>query len=748
MTVVCVLPLLLFFPVLFESRALYLLDISWFHYPSRVLAKRLMCNGELPLWNPYILCGFPMHAEGQISVLYPLSAMFLLPMPTWQLLPWFVVGHYVLAGLGCYALARELGGSAAAGTVAGLVFAFNGYALAQVPHVNIAVGLAWLPWALVAARRVARTGTWGATAALACVLGVQTLGSHPQVSFFTVVIVPAFGCFEVWRARRGDTAAARLRFATRLASAVGVPLLIAGALAAAQILPTLELKAYSPRAAGVNYEDLVTRSLPVRDLLTFVSPHLFGTPLAGYMGPWAYFQYGYVAALGLVFAVVGATRVRDGSVMFFLVLGLAAVVLALGGYTPVYRALAPVPGFNWFRSPQRWLGPLALSLAVLSGLGWDTLAERRGRTARTCAWAAAAVALVCVLAAAWGWVARPALERYALSTMVEAWGGHVPGFMLRRVVDGAVRSAALSAGCWALAALVCAAMAKGLRGGPAGVAAILLVAVDLSVFGIALTAKACSTYFTDTPAAAAALLTRPGLHRFCPLDKGDVMATLRENVPSLYGLYSVSGHLGQIAPTRSVRLARAASANSAVRDVMGVRYVIAAAKTGHEPFVAGAPRAGVIENRDVWPRCFVASHVRQGLSGEEVAAEILAGRLRRCEALLERRGPWAGAEGTARAASYAAHRVEVDARLERDGLVVLSDTWQPGWRAYVDGRRAPVVVANYAFRAVPVPRGHRRVCFAYAPRSFAFGACLSLLALAALAATTLSRITARTRRPA
>ena len=726
--VLCVVPMLLFFPVLFEGRALYLLDISWFHYPSRVFAKRLVLNGELPLWNPHILCGFPMHAEGQLSISYPASAMFLLPMPTWQLLSWFVVGHYVLAALGAYALARALGVSAVGGTLAGLTFGFSGYAMAQVPHVNMVIGLAWLPWALLAARRAARTGTWPAAAALAGVLGVQTLGSHPQVSFFTIIIVPVFGFVEVWRSRSQGRAVARgMR-------SVVAPLLFAAALSAAQILPTVELKTYSPRAGGLSYEALTERSLPPRDLLTFLSPHLFGTPLAGYMGQYDYFQYGYVGALTLVLAVVGATRAREGAAAFFLGLSLAALLLALGGHTPLYRALAAVPGFNWFRAPERWLGPLGLSLAMLAGMGWDALLQRRGRTARWCAWAACLAGLACVAAAAWGWLARPALERYALSTMIEAWGGHVPGFMLRRIVDGAIRSAALSAVCWAFAALLCAAMLKGLRRGPAALIAIVLAALDLSIFGSALTAKARATYLTDKPKAAALLQGKAGLHRFCPTRRGDVMARLRENVPSLYGLYSVSGHLGQIAPTRSVRLARAASENRAVCNVMGVRYVLGVPRARPGRFAAGPPRPRVVENREAWPRCIVASHVRQGLTGEEVFAEMLTGRVRRHEVLLERTGPWAGAVGTARVTRYAPHRVEVDASLDSDGLVVLSDTWQPGWRAYVDGRRAPVAVANYVFRAVPVPRGQRRLCFVYAPRAFGFGVFLSLLAMAAVVA--------------
>jgi hypothetical protein len=47
------------------------------------------------------------------------------------------------------------------------------------------------------------------------------------------------------------------------------------------------------------------------------------------------------------------------------------------------------------------------------------------------------------------------------------------------------------------------------------------------------------------------------------------------------------------------------------------------------------------------------------------------------------------------------------------GFLVVSDTWLPGWSATVDGKQAPVLRANYAFRAVKVPSGRHEVVFTY-----------------------------------
>src|SRR4030095_9312569 len=52
------------------------------------------------------------------------------------------------------------------------------------------------------------------------------------------------------------------------------------------------------------------------------------------------------------------------------------------------------------------------------------------------------------------------------------------------------------------------------------------------------------------------------------------------------------------------------------------------------------------------------------------------------------------------------------------GLLVLADTYYPGWTARVDGRPVPILRANYLFRGVAVPAGSHRVEFHYVPLSF------------------------------
>jgi hypothetical protein len=62
-------------------------------------------------------------------------------------------------------------------------------------------------------------------------------------------------------------------------------------------------------------------------------------------------------------------------------------------------------------------------------------------------------------------------------------------------------------------------------------------------------------------------------------------------------------------------------------------------------------------------------------------------------------------------------------------FLVLSDTYFPGWKAFVDGKEEKILRANYNFRAVPLTAGTHRVEFVYDPLSFKLGAIITFLTI-------------------
>jgi hypothetical protein len=73
--------------------------------------------------------------------------------------------------------------------------------------------------------------------------------------------------------------------------------------------------------------------------------------------------------------------------------------------------------------------------------------------------------------------------------------------------------------------------------------------------------------------------------------------------------------------------------------------------------------------------------------------------------------------------------LDVHVRSPCQAYLVISDTWMPGWRAWLDGREVPIHVSDYLFRAVRVDAGDHEVRFRYQPRAYGIGKWLSLAGL-------------------
>jgi uncharacterized membrane protein YfhO len=87
-------------------------------------------------------------------------------------------------------------------------------------------------------------------------------------------------------------------------------------------------------------------------------------------------------------------------------------------------------------------------------------------------------------------------------------------------------------------------------------------------------------------------------------------------------------------------------------------------------------------------------------------------------------------KGTGHLVSYHSNRIVLTSETDGDGFLYLSDTYYPGWRAYVDGKETKIYRANLAFRAIEVPAGRHTVVFRYIPVSFYLGLVLTLFGIA------------------
>ena len=314
--------LAILWPLGLTHRVLAGVDALTYFTPYWAYRMAELRAGQMPLWNPYLFLGVPFLANPQAAVLYPLHWPLSWLRPE-QALIWSALLHVWLAAGFTYTFARRsLGRSRLAAWLAGLIFGLGGFTLARVENINQLNALAWLPALLWLYDETARAASgrsrirWGV--ALAVAIALQLLAGHTQTTFVNMV---GLGLWAVWPclmilSRRGkgdagtrrhgepgtnDERSARLRNYLLPLLAV-IPAIL---LAAAQLLPTLELNGLGLRTGGLPYRQAVSFSLRPRLLAQSLLPP-FGRGLDAAFGSEGYAEFvGYVGIAALVLAGIG-----------------------------------------------------------------------------------------------------------------------------------------------------------------------------------------------------------------------------------------------------------------------------------------------------------------------------------------------------------------------------------------------------------------------------------------------------------
>ncbi|MGH9904741.1 MAG: hypothetical protein ACRD8U_04045, partial [Pyrinomonadaceae bacterium] len=341
-----------------------------FNVPLRIAAANIVRDGNLPLWNPYIFSGMPLHGAAQGGLLFPLNWFFLFfDAPTATSL--MALSTYMLAALGAYLYALRSGSTVTGAVITSLVWQWCGFMIGQFSHVNIVQTAALLPWLLwsIDGYGVRGDRRWGLV--IAVVVMFQALTGHQQTLVYSLLLAAAYA-IVMWRASEPK----------RNAYLWSLALLGAGIfLAAVQILPTYELKRNSLRSRA-SFDYVTAFSLPPRFLLTFFAPYLTGGGdgrlfRVNYFGAPFYGEFiGYVGLVALILATLAIVLKRDARTRFWAAVVVIAFVLALGRHWPskLYGIVYYVPILNLFRVPARHMMEVDLALSVLAGRGMTALA--------------------------------------------------------------------------------------------------------------------------------------------------------------------------------------------------------------------------------------------------------------------------------------------------------------------------------------------------------------------------------------
>ena len=187
---------------------------------------------------------------------------------------------------------------------------------------------------------------------------------------------------------------------------------------------------------------------------------------------------------------------------------------------------------------------------------------------------------------------------------------------------------------------------------------------------------------------------------------------------------------------------------SPILDMLGVRYVIF---RGSPPPQIHPAFQGfdywVLANRAALPRAFVPRQIETVADARERLEKMALPQFNPRDVAYVESPVTLPAEcrGSADIVAEIPTRVTVSVHMETPGLVVLTDLWDKGWRAYLEGRPVSILRANHAVRGVVVPAGTATLEFRYEPASLAWGLRLAgAAAVILLSLLVVDKVTGRT----
>lgn len=714
----------LFFYRILSGTAFLWEDFIYQWYPFRQFAAASLASGELPLWNPYTVNGMPFLAEIQTEVFYlPMLALTLLVRDGRLDVYWLQlvnILHYLLAAGGMFLLARSYGLRRIPSLLAALTFAFSGFLVTHAIHQVITGVAAWFPLVLFLFRKALADTRWTSVFVAALALGHTFFAGSPQMSVYLYLLLFVYLVFELlttagWKrifAHEGRAIIARA--AAIVILSLGVTMI--------QLLPTQELSELSARAQ-ITFARASEGSFAWSQVVTFLIPKFFGAADAHaytYWGPGPYWHYWetclYIGILPFLLVLLSSRLVRqDRHVAMYALLAVFAFLFVLGDNFPLYSFFFhSVPGFASFRNPARMGVLLTFAGSLLAGFTAHAMLYGSEGTRREHTWTKA------LLVAGGG---SAAVVMLALLGLADSLLPATLEPQARNVVRNEMMVSLLFI--IASTALLYAILRRTKPSALSGLTLCILVFADLYRFGAGQNTGELdpTDHFRRSEPLVRFLKSQDGIFRVNTRNAQGMI--MDRNQGMVDRLYTMEGYT----PLVLQRIFPPAPGAEPYFDLLNVRFYTETDTVRRT--------LSLRERERVLDRAHVVFSITTAGSEEEVRT------------LMSDPGfdPWTMAvvedttyrppappaqlpSGNARIREHTNNRIVVDAELDQEGLLVLSEAFYPGWRAIARDRQFPVLRTNYCQRGIPLPPGNHRIELRYEPATFARGSIVTLATLA------------------
>jgi Bacterial membrane protein YfhO len=696
-------------------------DLVTAFYPFRAVTSRAVHDGSLPLWNPYFLGGAPFLANAQSSLFYPPNFLyFLLSVPTaWTIC---LMLRVFLAGLFMMIFVRSIGGSKAGAIVSGLVFSMCGFMTAWQgqPMTDSAI---WLPLACYSIVRLRNTPSGLSIAIAAFAFAMPVLAGHPETAAHVILVATAFALLTFVRPSLDFRFLLRFTFCGLLALGI----------AAIQLLPTLEWISQLPNAFDKHWPPL-----PLHEALGWVSRDMLRAPNSA--GLWIPESAAYVGMGTLLLSSVGLLHRSRRHVIFLAILIIVGGSMAYG-VQPIQWLASHTPILNGLKN-SRMIFVASFGIAALAGLGLTVLEDsplpwRRRVMALTLIAVAFILAFVFYYSLRNATQLRVEFSRRPSFSRAMLFAGLIP--LMWRLASARVSRA--------FSAVMCA-----------------VVAFDLLTFGYGVTGfSGREDIFPPAPVFQfLADHNEQGQSRIALLGSPyPINANLMYGIPSADGyevglvlpqsLFSLD-YMGRDAIGIGFDARHLLDLKDRRLDLLNVKYVTTTSVGEEFNLLKDSKRFRsvyndghlvIFENTSVLPRAFLVPKTGIELlkdTDSQLATfrdpafdpqktVIVSNRPASLSSLSSASAPGQAANNFVKITGTGVNDVSIRAAASETSVLVVSQTYYPGWKAIVDGKTTEVFPVNMTLTGVAVEPGTHDIRLVFDPMSFKVGAGLTLLSL-------------------
>jgi hypothetical protein len=747
--------------LILQAQVPFFRDLGPYFYPLRFTLYESFRSGELPLWNRHLAMGFPLLAAFQSGVFYP-PHLLLLILSFFPAIRAIFVCHFLIAGIGTYYLCRNWRFPPYLSIIGALLFTLGGTVVSLSNLLNHFQTAVWLPWLILSWEKVLGMCSWKNFLGFIFIATMQFLAGSPELFAASMILVLIDGV----KVRQSTPA---ISYGKMLSIVLTANLLVLG-LVMVQVLPTAELFLESRRRHPIPPQEALHWSLKPVTLLNlfFLDKEVDLTIPRGvrlFFGREAPFFVSYYLGALSAFGIglwLYFSSLREKIVLLGLI-G-ASLLVALGGYTPIYPFLfRHLPFLGMFRFPEKFFffTYVLLLYVALKGLA-DLLSHNDDRKGPF-----VALAAVCAM-----WVGLYILIIFntnLLAQLVVPQNGNSLSSQDHAKIVAAVMSNLDRLVILSLGFLLLLVLGKtnAIRRSLFAVLVVSSVFVDLAwahksllfpvhpgfaygghrVLQTRETELSRFFYFPsvrDLHPSSVTVMGRPTLEESIALS----FKNLLPNAGLFYGVdyFQEIDALGRQPYTDFLFFANQLNFSSQMKllRTFNVKYLLTFKPLAEKGLIlihhSPESLSWLYKVERTIPRTYVvnkakvekdSAQVLRLLSNDEFDPAV--------EIVLDSEIPMPSArqlKATAKILRYDNELVTIAASTNSEAILVLADSHYPGWKAFVDGKEAAIRRANLFFRAVPLPAGNHTVEFRYEPRSFTVGLRISVVTLVALAIVT------------